>query len=185
MPRLFTAIFPPADLRERLARLQSATGTPIPTARWVRPEHLHMTLVFLGDVEEAQAAAVEAALASVEATRFSLTVQGVERFPPSLKKAPRVLWAGVTNHHAPTALYVWVEMVVMDAGLSPEPRPYTPHITLARLKTHKPTPEADRFLAAHRDYHAGQFEVGEFVLVESVLSPQGPHYTIRARYALQ
>lgn len=184
MPRLFTAVFPPADVRERLAALRDGPGTPLPTARWVRVEHFHLTLRFLGTIEDAQAEAAQAALEAVSGAAFNLTVAGVGRFPPSASKAPRVLWAGVTGSAALDALYAGVEAAITQAGLPREGKPYKPHITLARLKTHKPTPEADRFLAAHADYHAGDFRVGEFVLVESALSPQGPHYTIRARYTL-
>lgn len=180
MPRMFTAIDLPATLKSQLAALR----TDIPTARRVKPAQMHLTLRFVGEVSDKQAAALQAALHGVDGASFALALRGVGRFPPSIKKAPRVLWAGVDAPPELLALQAQIEQTVRTLGLPPDNKPFKPHFTLARLKTHKPTPEADAFLQAHAHFTVEPFAVSEFVLIESKLSPQGPHYTVRGRYAL-
>lgn len=180
MPRLFVALMLPETLRQRAAALR----TTIPTARWVQPTHMHITLRFIGEVEDAQAAAVDDALASVHALALRFRVAGVGRFPPSPRKAPRVLWLGITPPDALAPLRRAVESALAPVGLPPEGSAFRPHLTLARLKTHKPTPEADRFLARNADYDAGPVSAADFALIESQLTPQGPVYTARRRYPL-
>ncbi|MFW5748023.1 MAG: RNA 2',3'-cyclic phosphodiesterase [Chloroflexota bacterium] len=181
MPRLFVAIELPDAVTSRAAALKTA----IPTARWVRPEHMHITLRFIGEVEDDRVEPIKSALATVKATAFDITLGSVGRFPPSPKKAPRVLWVGIDKNPALVALHNRVEAALARAGIKPERgKDFNPHLTLARLKTHKPTPEADTFLTAQTGFMAGIFTVECFVLIESVLSADGPQYTIQGQYAL-
>ncbi|GAB4527158.1 MAG: RNA 2',3'-cyclic phosphodiesterase [Anaerolineae bacterium] len=182
MPRLFVAIDLPDDLKQRIARLQAE----IPTARWVKPEHMHLTLRFIGDeVPTAKIAPINTALAAVEAAPFTLTIAGVGRFPPSLKKAPRVLWVGLEPQPALQALHAQIEAALEGAGFAPEGRSYNPHITLARLNLHKPTPAADAFLEEQASFNAGTFTAHQFTLYNSLLTPQGPRYTHEAIYPMK
>lgn len=181
MPRLFAAIDMPADIKTKLAGLK----TDIPTARWVKPEQMHLTLRFIGpDVPENEISPIKSALATVESSAFELVVKGVGRFPPSKKKAPRVLWIGVDNTPHLLTLHGKVEAALAEVGFKPEDHDYNAHITLARLKTHKPTPEADAFLEEYTDFHAGTFTATQFILYHSTLTPQGPRYTHEAVYSL-
>ena len=180
MPRLFIALDFPDFVKDAIARLK----TLIPSARWVNPAGMHLTLRFLGDVDEGQFVALKSALGTLDSPPFALTVQGVGRFPPSPKKAPRVLWVGIQPEPLLDALQAQVASVVRELGFPPDDKPFKPHITLARLKTHKPTPEADMFLDAHSDFALPSFEVQAFYLVSSVLSPQGAQYTHEAAYPL-
>lgn len=174
MPRLFVAVDIPADIKKRLVGLQ----TSIPTARWVKPEQLHITLRFIGDnVPAIRVKPIGAALAQVKAAPFDVTLGGVGRFPPGNRKAPRVLWVGISRQPALHDLYRQIETAVCALGFEPDERGFSPHITLARLKTFKPLQEADVFLDRHAAFDAGTFRVSRFVLYSSVLSPQGPTYT--------
>lgn len=178
MPRLFVAVDIPEDIKKRLIGLQA----PIPTARWVKPEQLHLTLRFIGDTDEQ--AAIQNALATVAASPLDLTLAGVGRFPPGDRKPPRVLWVGIQKQPALNDLHRQVESVLRPLGFPPDPKGFSPHLTLARLKAVKPVKEADTFLSRHAEFNAGTFAVSQFVLYSSVLSSQGSTYTAEAVYEL-
>jgi RNA 2',3'-cyclic 3'-phosphodiesterase len=178
MPRLFIAIELPQAVRDQIARLKR----PIPTARWVRPEHMHITVRFIGNVEAAQ---IETALDGVNGESFALTLRGTGRFPPSRKKAPRVLWVGLEDAPALVNLHHAVNAALESVGIPPDhSHGFNPHLTLARLRTHNPAPEATAFLKQTADFRLPPVTVDEFVLIESILTPHGPQYTIRRRYTL-
>ena len=179
--RLFVAIELPGDVKIALATLP----TPIPTARWVKPEHMHLTLRFIGDVAENQTEEIKTALEGVDSIRFDLAVQGIGRFPPPKKKAPRVLWVGVVAQPILMALQARIEDALRSAGLVPEKKAFHPHITLARLKAQKPTQPVNNFLQQQAAFSTPPFLVTRFVLIESRLSSHGPTYTHVSEHALR
>lgn len=185
MPRLFVAVDLPAEVKSALSELRDAWQKKIPTARWSKPENMHLTLRFIGaNVPAEKVEPIKSALAGIRADRFNLSLARLGRFPPSEKKAPRVLWAGIMRNDGLDALHAAVETALNSAGFAPENRSFNPHITLARLKTHKPTPEADSFLRAGSDFKTDAFRVDEFLLYESQLTPQGPRYAHIGHYPL-
>lgn len=180
MPRLFIAIELPQEVKIQLAELQ----THIPTARWVQPEHMHLTLRFLGDVPENRVTPLKSALEAVESACFDLTLQGVGRFPPQERNAPRVLWVGIKSQPVLIDLYQKIERTLRSVGFPQDNNTFHPHITLARLKAQKPVMQATTFLEKQARFQVRPFPVTRFALVSSVLSPQGPVYTHEAVYAL-
>lgn len=185
MPRLFVAIDLPAEVKSALSELRGAWQGKIPTARWSNPDNMHLTLRFIdADVPAEKVEPIKSALAGIRANHFTLALSGMGRFPPSEKKAPRVLWAGITPDNGLNALHNAVETALETVGFPAEGRPFNPHITLARLKTHKPAPEADAFLRAGSGFRTSAFRVDEFLLYESQLTPQGARYTHLGCYPL-
>jgi 2'-5' RNA ligase len=180
MPRLFVAIELPPDVKERLVALQ----THIPTARWVNPEQMHLTLRFLGDVPENRVESVKSALETVQSPGFDLALRGVGRFPPQNKKAPRVLWVGIPSQPLVMDLQEKIENELRLAGFPPDNKAFHPHITLARLKVQKPVKQVSDFLTAQARFRVSPFSITRFILVKSVLSAQGPTYTNEAIYNL-
>jgi len=181
MPRLFVAVELPPAVRADLGALRA----DIPGARWVKPEQMHLTLRFIGaDVPDDRVKPIQDALATVTGAAFSLTVRGVGRFPPGDRKPPRVLWVGLDKAPALFALHGGVESALATAGFPPEDRPFSAHITLARVNARQPVPQADRFLRAHADFAAGPFPVEQFVLIQSALTPQGSRYQTIGVYPL-
>jgi RNA 2',3'-cyclic 3'-phosphodiesterase len=172
MPRLFLAIDLPPPLRARLADLcQGVSG-----ARWLPEEQLHLTVRFLGGVEEAALPGLRRALAGVRASAFRLAVAGVGTFPPaSGRGAARVLWAGV----APPEPLLTLRAAI-DEALGPDPeaaaRGFSPHVTLARFRD-RPGPELPAFLEAHARLASEPFPVDAFHLYESQLGPRGARHT--------
>jgi 2'-5' RNA ligase len=173
--RLFIAIDLPDTIKERLAPLCAG----VPGAKWVQRAQLHLTLRFIGEVETAQFQTIKTALQAVEGAPFTIALRGVGQFPP--KRAARVLWVGVD---APPALMQLQREIEAALDFPPEERPFSAHITLARLKTPAPAPVVQRYLAAHAAFQTEAIPVNEFILYSSVLSPQGAHYRPEAVYRL-
>jgi 2'-5' RNA ligase len=170
MPRLFVAIDPPADIKTRLiAAMGGVAG-----ARWQSADQLHLTLRFIGDVDDETAGRIAHALAATRHPRFDLTVSGSGAFETAL-------WAGLAPCPALFGLQSQIESAVVQTGLPPETRAYLPHITLARLN--RPA-DPQAFLDRTAGLGAPAFTVSEFCLYESVLMPGGSVYTIAPRYPL-
>lgn len=181
MPRLFAAVELPPAIREELGGLRAN----IPSARWVKPEQMHITLRFVGaDVPASQVAPIQDALATVAGAAFWLTLRGVGRFPPAGRRPARVLWVGLDHEPALLDLHRRVEAALNLVGFAPEDRPFNAHITLARLNAREPVPQVERFLRAHTDFAAGPFPVEQFVLLQSTLTPQGARYQPLGVYPL-
>ncbi|NWF70108.1 MAG: RNA 2',3'-cyclic phosphodiesterase [Chloroflexi bacterium] len=177
--RLFVAVELPDDIKDALAalRLDSVAG-----ARRTKRDQLHLTLRFIGDgIAPPQFAAIKAALAAVRAAPFALQFRGVGQFPPG-KKPARVLWAGLAPNPALPALQQQIEHALRSAGLAPEDRPFSAHITLARLD---PPAAAARFLAQHAAFSTPAFPVEQFVLFSSVLARGGATHHAQAVYPLK
>jgi 2'-5' RNA ligase len=177
MPRLFVAIDLPAGVRDRL----SSMCCGLPGARWVDPDHMHLTLRFIGDVDSAVFTDVREALIDVCSESFSMQLGGIGFFPP--RGQPRVVWVGVRKNQQLVLLRNRVEAVLVRVGLQPEGRKYSPHITLARLKN-TPGPKAGAFLAHHGMFMSEEFPVNEFFLYSSVLNSKGAKHFIEEEYLL-
>ena len=177
MPRLFIAIDLPAAQAEALAALRDEA---LP-ARWTRPTQFHLTLRFVGEVDEGVAARLEAALAEVAAAPVALRVEGLGAFP-SVRR-PRVLFAALAEAPGLVLLQAEVEAAVQRLGLPADPKPFRPHVTLARIKGARPRAVRE-FLKTHADLALPPFEAGAFVLYESHLGPSGAAHRVRATYAL-
>jgi len=176
VPRLFVAIDVPAAVTAALADLRA---TPSPGVRWVPPDKMHLTLRFLG---ESEVAATAAALATVTGPSFSLALEGVGRFPPT--GGAKVLWVGVRPCEALLRLQADVEAAFAREGFPPDPRPYAPHVTLARCR-----PETDaRGVAGFLDRHAGlslpPVPVAAFGLYSTVFAGDSHVYRPEATFGL-
>ena len=177
MLRLFVAVPLPEQVQERLERI----GFGIPGASWVPGDNMHLTLRFLGEVSNADAADIDDHLLAVRAKAFDLTVEGVGHFG-SLRQT-RSLWAGVARNPALQHLRDKVESAVVRAGQPPEGRKFAPHITLARFKTETGHHLAN-FLAEHNLLRIGPIRIDRFTLFQSHLKRDGSVYEPLADYPL-
>jgi len=176
MIRLFVAIDLPQSVRERLVALQGG----VPGARWSTSEQIHLTLRFIGEVTETLGHDIDDALTAIRAPSFSVELSGVGEFGG---KNPRALWAGVKSNDALLHLQRKIETALQRIGLEPEPRKYSPHITLARLKS-PPREKIVQFLTHGALFAAGPFPVNSFVLFSSHLTPGGSIYNPERVYRL-
>ena len=175
--RLFVALSLPEDVRERL----TALGNGLPGARWVAAENLHLTLRFVGEVDNAAAHDLDDMLSAIDAPSFELTLQGLATFGDGARL--RVLYAAVAPSPALLHLQAKVESAVMRAGLPIERRKFKPHVALARFKG-DPGPKLGRYLEERSLLRVGPFPIESFVLYSSLLGAEGPHYTEEVVYDL-
>lgn len=169
-----------ARLRELLESLHAIRGL-----KTVSPHQLHFTLKFFEDLPETKVAAAKeaAAHAAAASSPFSLSLSGLGTFPP--QRPPRVLWIGCGGGcEALTALASAVEKELTLEGFLPEPRPFSPHLTLARVKDPRSARDAAAFASANASFDGGTVEVKELVLYQSVLGPSGAGHTPLSRARL-
>lgn len=177
MIRLFVGIELPEELKDRLAGICNG----VPGAKWVSSENLHLTLRFIGEVGEARFADIDAALSLVRAPGFELVLSGIGHFASG--KVPRVLWVGVEKSESLAHLHGRVEAACVHAGLAPEGRRFSPHITLARLDN-PPASRLGAFLAHSSLFKSAPFPVTEFTLFSSFLGRGGAIHRAEAEYSL-
>lgn len=169
MIRLFVALPLPEEVRDRLSRIAGG----LPGARWIAPENYHVTLRFIGEVDDGTAADVDAALDRLAAQPFALTLDGMGTFGRG--HMAKTLWVAVQRAEPLQHLRDKVESALVRAGLPPDERKYTAHVSLARLGS---TPESRlaEFLAVNGAFRAGPISVDRFVLYESILGRDGGVY---------
>jgi RNA 2',3'-cyclic 3'-phosphodiesterase len=177
MIRLFVGIDPPSEVKLHVSLLCGG----IPGAKWVDTANLHVTLRFIGEVDEGLAADIDEVLAGVKAPGFAVTLAGVGQFGGGEKA--RALWVGVEKNPALLHLHDKIETALMRIGLPPEQRRYAPHVTLARLRYVHPV-EVQAFIERHALFRAPSFPVDKFSLVASYLTKSGPIYEDQADYPL-
>jgi len=183
--RLFVAVDPDAAVRQALAATLEALRPLAPDAKWAKPEGMHLTLAFLGEVEDATVPAVKDAVERVAraSAPLRLSAAGGGSFGP--RSHPRVLWVGLEGDLAPLgALKSDLEAALVPCGYEPDPRPFSPHLTLARARL----PRGDRDLALCAADLAladlGGFVADELILYRSHLSPKGSRYEALVRATL-
>jgi len=174
MPRLFTGIELPEDAVSRLSGLRSGLSG----ASWIDVENYHITMRFVGDIADAQANDFADALADIRFESFDIELSGLGSFGGN---KPRSLWAGVKPSAALETLQRAHERAARIAGLPPEPRNFTPHVTLARLRNVSPFTAAD-YLARHGGFSFGPFTVSRFVLFSSRPNHGGGPYLVEEAY---
>lgn len=168
MPRLFTALEIPRNAALSLSLLRGG----LPGARWVDVENYHITLRFIGDVDGRTADEIVAGLDRIDRPDFQINLAGTGSFG---SKKPHSVWAGVSPTPEMYALQADIERVCKRAGLPPDQRKFTPHVTLARLKSCR-LDDVVHYLGGRGDFVTAPFNVSRFVLLSSRESVGGGPY---------
>lgn len=183
--RTFIAVDLGKTIRDRIITLQETlarTGTEI---KWVEPENLHVTLLFLGEVDPRQVINVCRMVQDCASKQpaFPLSVETVGCFPN--ERRPRVVWVGVgEGAQELCALHDALEGPLQELGYRREERRYTPHITMGRVKSDRPTDDLAASLAKRAGWKGGAVTVEEILVMSSQLTPQGPQYMVLSRAKL-
>lgn len=183
---MFVAIELPETIRENLIMHARRLRELVPAAQasWSRPENIHLTLKFVGEIENARAAQLSEATARAaeQCSPFTIGVEGTGVFPP--RGAPRVLWIGLIDADGGLGrLHASLEQECSRFGFEKENRPFKPHLTLARLRK----PEHAKDLSeAHLEmrFEPEEFTASEVLVIRSELSSGGSKYTTVAQHAL-
>ncbi len=168
MPRLFTALEIPRHAALSLSLLRGG----LPGARWIDVENYHITLRFIGDVDGRTADEIVDRLDRIDRPEFQIRLDGIGSFG---SKKPHSVWAGVTTTPELFALQGEIERLCQRLGLPSDPRKFTPHVTLARLKSSR-VDDVVHYLSGRGNFHTPTFTVSRFVLLSSRESVGGGPY---------
>ena len=184
--RTFVAVELDDDCRDKLVRAIGDLKRAASGVRWVKPDSLHVTLKFIGEMKPTDLpVAIDCLQEAARAVEpFTMSVAGLSGFPP--RGTPRVV-----HVHADGPGDVFERMhkaveqgLAEELGVSPENRKYIPHITLGRVKNRGKCPPLETMKEAVADDDFGEVNVGSFVLMESDLQPDGAVYTVLHRFPL-
>lgn len=176
MPKLFSGIEIPRALGDRLASLRSGLSG----ARWIDPENYHITLRFIGDVDDDVAREFADQLANIRVRAFELRLDGLGSFGG---RKPRALWAGIDACEPLIGLQRAHERAARAAGLEPASRNFMPHVTLARLRGPKASAVAN-YLENSSPFSSEPFKVQHFVLFSSRAASGGGPYVVEEAFPL-
>lgn len=177
MPRLFTGLEIPADIGMRLSLLQGG----LRNARWIDPENYHITLRFIGDIDDRMADDVADALSRVHRDPVEIRLNGLDAFG---KDKPHSIHARVEPTQGLAELQAEQERIFQRLGLPAERRKFMPHLTICRLRGGTSPADVARWLSMRGGFQAPPFIAGRFVLFSSKASTGGGPYVIEEAYPL-
>jgi RNA 2',3'-cyclic 3'-phosphodiesterase len=187
--RLFVALEIPAAVRDNLAaQIKELRDLPAPLAgqrlRWVRPENLHVTLKFVGEVEAAKLDGIRSALTAIGLDApVDLHFRGLGFFPD--EKYPRVLGVGLHASGNLPVLARDINRALEGQGIARDERAFTPHLTLARFESSGLHEGLRTAIQKNSEREFGAFQAREFRLIQSKLKPSGAEYTTLASFPLR
>jgi len=183
--RCFIAIDIGEDVKMALSALQGELKGCNADIRWVRPENIHLTLKFLGNVEEGMLDLIKASLGDIcsRYSRFKLEARGMGLFPD--RRRPRVLWVDIGGDGSLKGLQHDIEEAMVAIGFKEEDRGFTPHLTIGRLRSRTGFKMLYDKMQSYMDKHFGVFDVRSIFLMESILRPSGAEYRRVAEFGLR
>lgn len=176
MLRLFTGLELPPDIRLDLKMMQGG----VVGARWTEASSFHVTLRFMGDIDDDLARDVAEELDRLEMKPFSLCLRGLDIFGGN---RPHAIIAQIAESADLRRLQLSHERLCQTLGLEPEPRKFIPHVTLARLRDPDPR-DLRNFIESHALYRSRDFSVKSFVLFSSRPLRGGGPYAVEETYAM-
>lgn len=176
--RSFVAVELDKEIAGGIRKIQEGLRDRVRSVRWVRPEGIHLTLKFLGEIDpdriEGIASKTEEAAQAIGP--FTIGIRGCGAFPNA--KNPRVIWIGVDDPSGELKeLQARVEKGMEDMGFIREERAFAPHLTLGRLASGKEKGTVAQAIEAIKESNLGMMEVHEVCLFRSQLKPAGAEYT--------
>jgi len=186
--RAFAALDLPRGLTERLggliSELEGMGLAGVQGIRWTRPATMHLTLRFMGDIDERPLEAVCDALTPLGASYapLSLRAGGLGLFPG--RSRPRVLWVGIDESRELSALHSEVEGTLARVGIEPEGRGFRPHLTLCRIRGERASRAVSRLAAALPQGLEYEFTAASLTVFSSLLGKRGAEHTVIRRIRL-
>jgi RNA 2',3'-cyclic 3'-phosphodiesterase len=174
MIRLFTGLELPEDIALDLKIMQGG----VDGARWIDARDFHITLRFIGDIEEGLGRELAEAFDHIEMKPLHITIKGIDVFGGN---KPHAIIAHVSENAELRHLQLAQERLCQTLGLDPEPRKFVPHVTLARLRDADPI-DLKRYIESHALYRAREFEVKQFVLFSARPLRGGGPYAVEQSY---
>jgi len=184
--RSFIAIELGDKEKRSLELIQNKMKRELPTVRWVKPNTIHLTIKFLGFIEESEIPRIKEIIntAAENCRPFQMRLSGLGAFPNA--RNPRVIWIGVREESGVLKqLAAELERLLAEIGVEPEDRAFSAHLTLGRVKERGGRDVFSSVLPTFKDEDAGEMRVDKISLIRSDLTPQGPIYSTLHRAELQ
>ncbi|MEM2093472.1 MAG: RNA 2',3'-cyclic phosphodiesterase [Candidatus Bathyarchaeia archaeon] len=164
-----------------MQRLLVGTGADI---KLVEPENIHITLRFLGNISHSMVERIYEGMRQVVFTPFEVKIQGLGAFPNT--RHPRVLWAGITEGSVQLrSIFTQLEPYLRSLGFPPDQKGFSPHLTIARVRSGRNKAQLTRCLEENRAYDFGVVRANCLRLKRSDLTPRGPIYSTLKEYCPQ
>lgn len=175
--RTFIAIELPKEIRDGLAKLQDKLRTSGADVKWVEPNNIHLTLKFLGEIDEQKLDKIKSILENLakEQTQFCIRISSIGAFPRI--SSPRIIWVGIDKGDSETKEIV--KLLEGKIGIPKEDRPFSSHITIARTRSGFNLDKLYvglKSLENNFEMKDSQFKVTKITLFKSTLTPKGPLY---------
>lgn len=174
--RAFIAVEINDAIRAELADIQNVLKKADGHVSWIRPQNIHCTLVFLGDIFQSAVDSVADALCQTATglEPFEVEIAGLGYFGSA--RSPRIIWAGITGTAPLMELQNNITAAVLRTGLKPDLKPFKPHLTIGRVRSNRNAAGLVRALEKNKDKSFGVLSVRQVVLMESRLASTGPIY---------
>lgn len=183
--RCFIALDVSGGVRHSIAGVIETVKGLSRSVRWVSPGRIHLTLKFLGEVSAETAGRIQEQLSLLCGRHgpFVLTVSGAGGFPDL--RHPNVLWAGINESEPLMLLHRDLEQSMAGLGFGKEDKPFSPHLTIGRVKGREGLEDVVREWSGLKDMIFGSISVEEILLVKSTLKPSGAEYSRMAGFKLK
>jgi 2'-5' RNA ligase len=178
--RTFIAIELPQEVKDKLAELQALLKKAGADVKWIEPENIHLTLKFLGEIDEDKSAKVAAAIEDIakKSKQFRMSLASLGAFPRI--EFPRIIWVGIDKGDKEiTELAKVLEEKIEKLGIPKEERRFSSHITIGRVRSPLNKDKLAQALRDSGNYFSGrnvEFDVTKITLFKSTLGPGGPVY---------
>jgi len=183
--RSFIAIELPEEVKSSLEGIQQSLKTSGADVRWVKTDNIHLTLKFLGDIDEEILTGIIHVLQGTCRNQkvISIEISGIGTFP--VKRSPRVLWTGIKDNGELIKLHSEIEKGMASLGFDPEKRAFSPHLTLGRFRSSRGRGSLLEKIKTITHESFGQFDVRFIYLIKSDLKPSGAVYSRIAEFPLE
>lgn len=176
--RSFIAIPIHDEIKRSLGKLIATLRESGADIKWVRPDNLHLTLKFLGNIDDTQVTSITNRLDTIGENNspFSFKLSGTGTFPGPGR--PRVIWVGLKGFEPATGLFREIDDAMADEEFEREKRPFSPHITIGRVRSQRGIAKLMEELVKYKDAGFGTQDVESLHLMKSVLKPGGAEYSL-------
>lgn len=184
--RTFIAIDLDKEIKDKLSSFLLELDKVSKKIKWARKEGMHLTLKFLGEIEEKMIPEVESLLKGISSKcpSFVLRLKGTGTFPEGSKN-PRVIWVGIEESQDLKAIQAQLEEELEKTGFPREKREFHPHLTLGRIKPHSYLGGIFSLLESNKESDFGEMKVKKIAFFQSILKPTGAEYRILSEFDLQ
>lgn len=184
--RIFIAIDPGNEIKEKIQEIKTKIDVLGSGVKWVEKENLHITLKFLGEINETMLNNVKSCIENIknECGSFDIKLCSIGVFP-NVKDA-RVIWVDIKEGQQELKLLSEkIDAKLNKIGFSRENRPFSPHLTIGRVKGYINPESLKTIINDFKDYQIGKFTVKSICIMRSILKPTGPVYSLVSEFKFE